>query len=121
MARLLEFIHGGTFVAKPEDLRIAVDCAAFFGVPSLLHHVREWIAGNLKVTTAPTLWRFVETEPLLKMQDSSAKSMIAIWEIPNLNRMDPNGKGTTMLYPFQCTISIKDNGQMLVVLCIALT
>lgn len=69
MARLLEFIHEGTFVAKPEDLRIAVDCAAFFGVPSLLHHVREWIAGNLKVTTAPTLWRFVETEPLLKMQD----------------------------------------------------
>ncbi|CAL1131456.1 unnamed protein product [Cladocopium goreaui] len=69
MARLLEFIHGGTFVAKAEDLRIAVDCASFFGVPSLLHHVREWIANNLKVSTAPTLWRFVETEPLLKMQD----------------------------------------------------
>jgi len=69
MARLLEFIHGGTFVAKVEDLRTAVDCAAFFGVPSLLHHVREWIANNLKVSTAPTLWRFVETEPLLKMQD----------------------------------------------------
>ena len=31
-----------------EDLHMALDCASFFGVPSLLHHVREWIAGNLK-------------------------------------------------------------------------
>ncbi|CAE7500084.1 unnamed protein product, partial [Symbiodinium natans] len=55
--------------AKPQDLRVAVDCAAFFGVPSLLHHVREWIAANLKVATAPALWAFVESEPLLKHQE----------------------------------------------------
>jgi len=69
MERLLEFLHGGTFVVKPDDLRVAVDCAAFFGVPTLLHHVREWIAANLKVSTAPALWTFVEVEPLLKLQD----------------------------------------------------
>lgn len=69
LVRLVEFVHGGTFVAKPEDLRVAVDCAAFFGVPSLLHHVREWIAANLKVATAPLLWTFVESEPQLKHQE----------------------------------------------------
>ncbi|CAJ1384923.1 unnamed protein product [Effrenium voratum] len=66
MARLLEFLHGGSFVAKVEDLRVAMDCASFFGVPSLLHHVREWVAANLKVATAPALWKFVESEPHLK-------------------------------------------------------
>jgi len=69
MARLLNFLHGADFVVGPEDLRVAVDCASFFGVPSLLHHVREWIAANLQVSTAPLLWDFVDSEPLLKQQD----------------------------------------------------
>lgn len=38
--------------AKVEDLRTALECAAFFGVPSLLQHVREWIASNLKAAVA---------------------------------------------------------------------
>jgi len=69
MARLLHFLHGADFVVGPQDLRVALDCASFFGVPSLLHHVREWIASNLQVSTAPLLWDFVDSEPLLKQQD----------------------------------------------------
>eukprot|EP00931_Biecheleriopsis_adriatica_P067797 TRINITY_DN41868_c0_g1_i1.p1 TRINITY_DN41868_c0_g1~~TRINITY_DN41868_c0_g1_i1.p1 ORF type:complete len:439 (+),score=95.45 TRINITY_DN41868_c0_g1_i1:47-1318(+) len=69
LARLLEFVHGGNFIAGPEDLKVAVDCAAYFGVPSLLHHVREWVASNLRVSTAPALWSFVDSEPLMQLQD----------------------------------------------------
>merc|ERR1711933_267129 len=64
LARLLQFLHGGNFVEEFSDLRAAVDCAAFFGVPSLLMHAREWIVENLRIDTASRLWHQVEAEPL---------------------------------------------------------
>mmetsp|Transcript_168154 Transcript_168154/g.535112 ORF Transcript_168154/g.535112 Transcript_168154/m.535112 type:complete len:221 (-) Transcript_168154:89-751(-) len=65
LARLLRFLHGAMFVQSADDLRIALDCAKFFEVPSLFAHIGDWVASNLKIETAPAFWRLVEEEPSL--------------------------------------------------------
>jgi hypothetical protein len=71
LSMVMRFLHGGNFVKSFEDVRMAVDCAKFFGVASLLSHVRDWIADHLEVDTAPSLWCFVDSEPALSMQDGN--------------------------------------------------
>lgn len=60
--RLLEFLHGSSFVITDDDLNTAVELADFFGVPSLVAHVHEWIADNLRVENATRYWRFLDEE-----------------------------------------------------------
>jgi hypothetical protein len=69
VAKLLRFLHGHSFVTGSSDLMDAVECGSFFGVPSLLAHVNDWIASNLKMANAPTLWGFVEAENRLRLGD----------------------------------------------------
>lgn len=77
LAKLLRFLHGGTFVKQQEDLRTAVDCGNFFGVPALLTHANDWIAASLKPDSASELWRFLEDEPHLRVDQSHEESLDA--------------------------------------------
>lgn len=65
--KLLRFLHGGAFVESVADLEPAVMCSKFFGVPTLLAEIHDWIAENLRVENASELWRFLESEPTLQM------------------------------------------------------
>mmetsp|Transcript_43099 Transcript_43099/g.99255 ORF Transcript_43099/g.99255 Transcript_43099/m.99255 type:complete len:425 (-) Transcript_43099:123-1397(-) len=65
LRRLLRFLHGGPFIEDSGDLDSAVRCAEFFGVPSLLSSVGDWIASNLSKSNVLSMWNFVEAHPAL--------------------------------------------------------
>lgn len=65
IGKLLRFLHGAEFVSTERDLRGAIDCADFFGVPSLLASINDWISQRLHLNSATRLWRFIENEPVL--------------------------------------------------------
>jgi len=67
LKRLIRFLHGATFIQCADDLMAAVECAKFFEVPSLLVSVHAWIACNLSVSNCPSMWKFMEAEPALKL------------------------------------------------------
>ena len=73
LRRLLRFLHGGAFLHSIEGLEevtaqhvhCAVGCAEFFGIPDLLDHANDAIAGTLDVRNCVELWNYVASTPAL--------------------------------------------------------
>ncbi|CAE8586085.1 unnamed protein product [Polarella glacialis] len=76
LARLLRFFHGDRFVRSSADLPLALECARFFGVPSLFASVNDWIAAHLKIENASALWNLVESEPGLVTTDADFQEVV---------------------------------------------
>eukprot|EP00440_Ansanella_granifera_P001353 gb/GFBE01001457.1/.p1 GENE.gb/GFBE01001457.1/~~gb/GFBE01001457.1/.p1 ORF type:complete len:401 (+),score=84.25 gb/GFBE01001457.1/:1-1203(+) len=68
LSKLVRYVHGGHFVSGSADLHTAVECGEFFGVPALIASANDWIAENLDLSNAATLWGFVEGEPRMRAQ-----------------------------------------------------
>jgi len=77
LAKLVQFLHGHPFVEGMGDLQAAVECSEFFGIPSLIAEVNDWVASNLKLANAPTLWEFVDKEPRLFLGDGEEQREVA--------------------------------------------
>lgn len=70
MKRLVRFLHGAPFIECDEDVASAVECAKFFGVPSLFASINDFIAERLQPSTAPMLWNLLEIESQLRDGDT---------------------------------------------------
>lgn len=62
VARLLRFFHGAGFIRSPKDFQVAMECGNYFGIPALTAHAHEWVADNLELSSASSLWTLIDGE-----------------------------------------------------------
>lgn len=72
LERVLRFIHGAPFVESAEDVPLALECAKYFGMPSLLAEICSWIVADVTVATASGLWRSLGEEIATAFCDDDA-------------------------------------------------